>query len=369
MHLHLLLLDEGFMSGAYTAVGLRDAGCRVAVVAAVGGHGHYDGRNISWSLAPRPSSDEYLATIDRLVRRGNFDLVLPLSEPIQALLWDATPSWSDRIFPSTEDWQRVVLRDKRRFAELMASRGLAIPRWCPVHDDTTLQAAVESLGLPVVVKGSTGRGGSTTWIARSPAEAADAATRARAAGVECFAQQYVSGPTYLVGGAFDEGRAGRIYAGVKHIQYPARTGPAAVIRSIHDKQLLNTAIAAIGALAWTGIASLDLARDVTGRFLLLEVNPRPWGSITAAAEAGVDLFGPLVELLRGGHPQPALEYRIGVESSVFPLTLLSSASWRAGNALASAAHELRDRAGPWHPWRQALHLAHRLARVARNWPG
>src|SRR5215471_19469359 len=121
---HLLLLDEGFMSGAYTAIGLRDAGCRVTIVAGVGGRGHYDGRNITWSLAPRVANAGFLTAVDGLVRRGEFDRVLPLTEPIQSSLWDAAPEWSDRVFPAVAEWQRVILRDKLRLTEHMRSRGI-----------------------------------------------------------------------------------------------------------------------------------------------------------------------------------------------------------------------------------------------------
>lgn len=364
---HLLLLDEGFMSGAYTAIGLRDAGCRVTILAAVGGHGQYDGRNITWSLAPRVANPDFLATVDGLVRRAGVDRILPLTEPIQALLWDGALQWNDRVFPSVTQRQRVLLRDKWQLTEFMKARGIAVPRSCRVHDAESLREAIESLGLPIVVKGIVGRGGSTTHIARSVTEAVDAMRRAQRAAGECFAQQYLAGPTFLVGGVFDQGAPVRLYAGRKVIQQPAGTGPAAVIRSVHDERLLNAAKTAMAAIEWTGLASVDLIGDPEGRMLLLEINPRPWGSIVAAHDAGVDLYGPFAELLGGERPAPNLEYRIAVESNVFPLTLLSASAWGSGNAFASTVREIRDRTGLWHPRRQALHLAHRLMRVARNW--
>jgi hypothetical protein len=40
---------------------------------------------------------------------------------------------------------------------------------------------------------------------------------------------------------------------------------------------------------WTGIAQLDLRRDSrTGQVLIIEVNPRFWGSLLASASAGVN---------------------------------------------------------------------------------
>ena len=368
MQLHLLLLDEGFMSGAYTAVGLRDAGCRVTIVGATGGRGHYDGRDIHWSLAPRANSPRYLPSLDRLVRRNTYDYVLPLTEPIQALLWDEAPSWGDRVYPRTAEWQRTLLRDKYRLAEFAALRGIGVPEHRSLSDDASLANAVESLGLPVVVKGAVGRGGSTTHIARSLAAAREAVTSVRRAGTDAFAQRYIVGQTYLVGGTFRDGCPLRLYAGVKLAQHPRRTGPATIIRSYFDERLLNAATATIAAIGWSGIASMDFVRDTDGRFLLLEVNPRPWGSIGAAAAAGVDLYGPLVELLRDEPPVDDLEFRSDVEHVVFPLALLSSESWRSPASLASALGELRANSGMWRPLGQARHLTHRLLRVARDWP-
>jgi hypothetical protein len=367
MQLHLLLLDEGFMSGAYTAIGLRDAGCRITIIAGTGGHGHYDGRNIDWSLAPAINSREYLCAIDGLVRRSTYDYVLPLTEPIQALLWDAAPSWSDRIFPPTAKWQRELLRDKRRLAEFAATRGIAVPEHRALPCDDALDTAIASLGKPLVVKGSTGRGGSTTHIVHSLPAAREAMARVRRTGAACFAQRYVAPPTYLAGGIFVAGCPLRLYAGIKVAQHPRLTGPATMMRSLRDERLLNAATTAMRALEWTGIASIDFVRDAAGRYLLLEVNPRPWGSIAAASAAGVDFFAPLAAVLRGEQPVPELGYRAGVECGVFPLALLAAQSWRSPRALRGALRGFRSDRGIWRPWRQARHLVHRLARVAHNW--
>ena len=367
MQLHLLLLDEGFMSGAYTAIGLRDAGCRITIIAGTGGHGHYDGRNIDWSLAPAITSREYLRWIDRLVRRSTYDYVLPLTEPIQALLWDEAPSWSDRIFPPTAEWQRELLRDKRRLAEFAAARGIAVPEHHALANDAALEAAIAALGMPLVVKGSTGRGGSTTHVVHSPPAAHEAMARVRRTGADYFAQRYVEGPTYLAGGTFVAGCPLRLYAGIKVAQHPRLTGPATMMRSLCDERLLNAAAATMRALEWTGIASLDFVRDADGQYLLLEVNPRPWGSMPAASAAGIDFFAPLAAVLRGEQPLPELDYRAGVECGVFPLALLAAETWRSPRTLGSALRRFRTDRGIWRPWRQASHLAHRLARVAHNW--
>ena len=371
----VLLLDEGFMSGAYTALGLRDAGCRVIVLAGTGGRGRYVGRNITFSLAPAPSTAAFLARCDDVVRAEHVDVVYPVTEPIQRVLWDATPRWSDRIVPRIESWQRDLFRDKEKISAFVRERGVPVPASRHVTSDDDAHDAIRTLGLPVVVKGVSGRGGSTTWITGSEGEAMRALRRARDVGVACFFQRYIRGATHLVGGVFDRGRPVRLYAGDKREQYPPRTGPAIRIRSTDDPLLRDTALTLFRVAEVSGIASADFIRDddgiegAAGRFLFLELNPRPWGSIVAAAESGVDLFSPLVQLLRGDSPRADLAFRPGIESTIWPLYLASWPFWRSGRVVRAILRDLRGVPGaPWRTPGQAAHLLHRLYRVGRNWP-
>lgn len=357
------------MSGALTAAGLRDAGCRVTIVAGAGGRGAYDGHNITWSLAPRVESPSYLDAIDRIVRQGAFDRVVALTEPIQRAVWNARPAWQHLAFPPLMQWQRALLDDKQRLADTVAQCGIAIPAHCALASEADVRAAMAKLGLPMVVKGSRGRGGAATHIAASERSALRAYHALEDAGVRCFAQRYVRGRTYLVGGVFADGVPLRLYAGSKLAQHPARTGPGTRLVSIRDGELLEAAKGIVRALAWTGMASLDFVRDERGRFLFLEVNPRPWGSIAAAEQAAVDLYGPLARLLAGEVPAAQLAYREGVDCAVLPLAFLSPAAWRAPGACAAALRSLRGAQGRvWRPAGQGMHVAHRLVRVARNWP-
>lgn len=371
----VLVLDEGFMSSAYAAVGLRDTKCRVIVLAGTGGRGQHNGGSIRWSLAPAVSSDAFLAVVDHVVRNDDVDVVYPMTEPIQARLWDAQPIWSDRVFPRTEAWQRELFRDKSRLSEFVHQQGVPIPATRVVCGSDDVRDALASFGTPVVVKGIRGRGGSETWIASTYADALHAVRMAHASDIPCFMQRYIVGATYLVGGVFDGGRPVRLYAGEKVEQYPVRTGPSIRIRSTHDPALVETALAVFRTAGVTGLASADFIRDdegregAAGRYLFLEVNPRPWGSITAAAEAGVDLFSPLAELLRGATPETDLTFGPGIESTVLPLYFRSRAFWLGGRVIRSLMHDLRGPPGvPWREPGQAAHLLYRLYRVARNWP-
>ncbi len=340
--LKVLLLDEGFMSGVHTAFGLREAGCDVDVLAAAGGSGPTRGGDISWRLAPRTGDPDLVDAIGRLLDRKAFDVIYPLTEPLQRLTRGGRG-----VFPAFAPWLVPLLDDKRRMSGFVARQGVRVPMEHRAGSEEDLRAGARALGLPLVVKGSVGRGGAATAIVTSIASARRAVSRIRRRGADPFLQQYIHGPTFLAGGLFDSGSALRLYTGQKTVQFPARTGPAATLVSTDDARLVTPATTTFLATRMTGLASADFIRDSAGVFYFLELNPRPWGSITAARDAGVDLFHPLVDLWSGRAVEPCLGHAAGVRSAVYSLPRIVRFVTRSPAA--------------------SLHIAHRLSRVAMNW--
>jgi nucleotide-binding universal stress UspA family protein len=157
--MRVLLLDEGFISGTVTARGLRRAGCLVDVIAATGGRGRCVTRDGTWRLAPRVGDPRLPDVITAAIRRSTYDVVYPVTEPLQWLVWDARPVWEPLVFPRVPEPHRAARRDKRVMSALVAAAGVAIPRQLPAGSDAEVRAAVRALGVPLVVKGVRGRGG------------------------------------------------------------------------------------------------------------------------------------------------------------------------------------------------------------------
>jgi predicted ATP-grasp superfamily ATP-dependent carboligase len=354
---NVLMLDEGFMSGAHCARGLAAAGLRVTVLAAIGGHGRCEAQGVRWRVTDRLESPEELERVIAMAG-AEADVIYPVTEPLRALSWKLPGPLAGRVFPRTSPRHRALFADKRAMATFVSRRGVPIPSQVDARDR-------DALGYPCVIKGLNGRGGCATHIV--PSAAAAASVVARLGDDRCFAQEYVDGATYIVGGLFDRGRALRAYAARKVMQHPARVGPASHLETVDEPALLVAALRMFCALRISGLASADFIRRPNGEFAFLEINPRPWGSIGAVADAGVDLFSPFAELLHGRTPSPDLSYAVGVASSVFPLYLASRDEWRHPRLLMHrVVHDLGSPSG--RIWRQAAHLGHRLIRVAHNWP-
>jgi hypothetical protein len=362
------MLDEGFISGTMTAHGLRRAGCEVDVVAAAGGHGSCTDRSGNWRLAPKVGDSRLWPIIDETVLFSSYDVVYPVTEPLQQLIWNHRPAWESFVFPEVDEAQRERRCDKWAMSEHMARSGVRIPDQRPAGCDAQVVVAIAALGLPVVIKGSWGRGGQATRICDTAAEACAAARELRLAGSKPFAQQFIRGTTCLAGGLFDRGRALRFFAGRKTVQYPPRTGPAAEILSDADVALEQAAIRVFEAANVTGLASIDFVCDDRGAYHFLELNPRPWGSIDAAHAAGVDLFEALVALWRSETIEADTSFVVGRRVPIFPLYLFSRPCWRDGHLAAAIRGDFAAAAAfAVHQPRQALHQLHRLLRVGLNW--
>ena len=363
----VLIVDEGWNQTLALARSLEHAGFAVTVLTADGGRASYLRRTVQWSSVPLIASAEFLSHLDRWMSTP-FAHVLPLTEDAMWRLADACPAWAARIFPRIDDRQRALLRDKHILIEHLAARDFSVPRHHRLTTAVDLDAVVYDLGLPLVVKGATGAAGSRVRIAESRAAFATAVSRSRELGGDWIAQEYIPGPTCLVGGLFLDGEPLRLYAAEKLEQHPPRTGPAIRLRSDDHAALLDAGMRVFRELRWTGFASADLIRDVDGRHVVLEVNPRLWGSIAGASAAGVDLFAPFAELLAGRIPAPDLSFATDRDCRIFP-QYLRAPHYRGARG---AVHAVRDLLGDQgrelrHPGfvRYLLGRLYRMRRQAR----
>jgi len=71
----------------------------------------------------------------------------------------------------------------------------------------------------------------------------------------------------------------------------------------------------LATLDWQGVAMVECKHDTASdRYYVIEINPRFWGSLQLAIDAGVDFPALLVECALGEEPASVTSYRAGVRS-------------------------------------------------------
>ena len=360
--LRVLLLDHDQTSNLYVADGLTRAGCQVHILSS---SQHlrppYRRRRIAHTTAPEVNTSEYQSLIRRIITSESVDVILPVSEGVLYYTWQENPEWSSNVFPQVADWQQELLRSKYVMSRFVAEHGVRIPPTAPAQTQHEIDAALAEFGFPVVVKAVRGHSGKNVRFchARTEVESALHELNEQSGGA-AFLQKYIDGPTFLAGGVFQDGEGIRWYATQMMKTDPPKVGPSILHRTTADPELLGAMQTVFRAFKWTGLAECDFVQDAEGHFYFLEVNPRSWGSISAAARAGVDLFSALAAMLRGDDPDRDTRFGVGVDAAVFPEYAMAHLR-EHGLGIPSCARLVFDKAN-WNsiPWTRPGLLAHLL---------
>ncbi|MGH8208954.1 MAG: hypothetical protein ACREU6_05040 [Steroidobacteraceae bacterium] len=325
------------------------------------------GRYCEQVTAPSHRDSGYTQFLREQLSRTGASLILPVCEPLIELVWDLEPEISTLAYPSTEPWQRDLLRDRCRLYEFAQRHSVKVADWMALRGVEDLQDCAARFGWPIVIRGTHGHGGVQVRIVADPASARAGYQELQ----QCsrgapFAQKFIRGRRCLFGGLFKDGELIRYFAQETLEAYPTPINPSLRVRSLRDGRLSERGRALFLALRWTGLACAEFICDEAGDYHLLEVNPRPWGAIAAARFCGVDLCKSFAEQLAERAASTRSEYRAGVDCTLFPqffAVRLQARVWAWGD-IPRYLQSLR--AAPWNQPRLVLHLLRRLWRI---WQG
>jgi D-alanine-D-alanine ligase len=190
--------------------------------------------------------------------------------------------------------------DKIRTKQVWLALGLPTPRYARHRVGDDIGAAIAELGLPVVVKPS--HEGSSVGITRvrSRKDLAAAVEQAARYDGELVVEQLIDGEEYTV--SILQGQALpsiRIVPAAEFYDYHAKYVSDDTkyicpgLEEAGEAQVRTLALAAFHAAGCSGWGRVDLMRDASGRFHLLEVNTTPGMTShslvpKAAAAVGID---------------------------------------------------------------------------------
>ena len=233
----------------------------------------------------------------RTVRSHDIGTVYPIGEmACQQVLRVAPDLWPARLtLPEGNAFQDAC--DKLTLAERARALGIAAPPTRRLAAGTTQADGCEDWGWPLILKPRRswvpdGDGWFATGVrvAADPTEFRDAVQGDRSFQIEEFGvQPFIPGHG---AGVFVAARDGEILATFAHRRMrekPPRGGVSVLSESVApDPRAQVAAETLLADLRWSGIAMVEFRMDETGTPWLMEISPRPWGSIQLAIDAGID---------------------------------------------------------------------------------
>lgn len=285
----------------------------------------------------------WAARIAELVERYGFSLLVPTSDASLAQLAAYRAVLGEHRVAAPSDTALAVLADKAATRE--AAQRLGVPtapgRVC--SGGVSAEELVEEFGLPLIVKAprsySLGEESQKTAVtlAESREELAAALDDREEALVEGFLPGFCRGVSVLA-------KDGEVLQAFQHkrLRQEHATGPSSWrVSETLDPALFEATRKLVAHASLTGVAMFEYrCSDDDDGFALLEVNPRFWGSMQLAADAGADYPALLHAMLVGNRtPERRLDFPAGLQKrSVWgEFDALSQAYEDAGSGLARIA--------------------------------
>jgi protein-tyrosine-phosphatase/predicted ATP-grasp superfamily ATP-dependent carboligase len=259
---------------------------------------------------------EFLGWLRDLDAREGYDLVVPSTELSLLALRHLSPHdpLRARAVLATDESLDVAL-SKERTWQLARDVGIPVPDSALVE---TLDRVPPVTAYPVVIKPvRTVSVVDGQPVLLAPAVVSDDTTRLAylqrwLSSGPLQQQAYVSGRGVGIEWLYDRGRAVWVFAHERIHETPLTGGASCYRRSIRppDGPLLASR-RLLDRLQWHGVAMVEFRMDGDGTFWLMEINPRLWGSLPLAIDAGVDFPLGLLRLARGEPVPEQPEYRVG----------------------------------------------------------
>ena len=271
---------------------------------------HEISQNIAdhFALLPEGSSPEYADTVMRFIKKFNIDVFMPWSdEEAQTLSVCRDEVTENGCVPLVSSPETLnLIRDKAATYDKLKAAGLDVPEYTVVSDTEGLRHAIKSFGYPeksVVIKPATGRGGRGVKVLvgkHAPKDWIGTGRREeRCHELELHHLTIKQGAPYLVMPCLDAPvydvdilRLDGQHHGSFVRQRDNPTGipyTGSLLKYSPDIEQYARKISEV--LDLHSLHDLDMMTDPkTNQAVLLEVNPRPSGSLAGLNAAGCNLL-------------------------------------------------------------------------------
>jgi len=264
-------------------------------------------------IAPDPQHDPegFSTFLVEYVKTHDIDVLLPISfaAVMQVTgIREELEHYVKILLPGTDTLSVAGSKDKTlRYAEKI---GLTLPKtWYP-RDEQEVRAIAGIITYPAVIKGSEESG-----FVRYANSADEIVEKYRI--IEHYSpviQEYITGEGYGFFALYCHGHARAVFMHRRIREYPVTGGPSAVAQSMYDPTLRDTGLKLLDSLGWHGVAMVEFKKDKnTGAFVLMEINPKFWGSLDLSIASGVDFPYLACQMAAEGDIEPVTEYTTGVK--------------------------------------------------------
>jgi predicted ATP-grasp superfamily ATP-dependent carboligase len=247
---------------------------------------------------PLTDPQAFRADLRDIVADARATLVVPISEAALLAVAERVEDFAPALVPFPDRKTLLLASDKRAMLERASALGIAVPRTVVLEDAGGLATVdVVPADFPLVIKparsvrpdAAPGRKFVVTY-ANGADELAAAVRAAHPGAFPLLLQNVVVGPGTGIFLLVDGDRVHGAFAHRRVREKPPSGGVSVYRESVAlPPELFEASVRLLRDIGWRGIAMVEYKEDArTGDSKLMEINPRFWGSLQLAIDAGVD---------------------------------------------------------------------------------
>jgi protein-tyrosine-phosphatase/predicted ATP-grasp superfamily ATP-dependent carboligase len=258
--------------------------------------------------------DAFAAALLALIRKKQFDTILPAGDPALAALAGLYHELSPLLHvgcPPPRTVERVL--NKSLTLDAAQQCDIRVPFTCTVASVAELEAVAPQLQFPVVAKPEK-KGAATFRIFYFQSLQQLSAALASSAWGNVLLQEYCPGVGVGIEILIHQGECLAKFQHRRLKEAPASGGVAILaVAEEPDPELVRSSMQLLRALEWEGVAMVEYRVDrEAGRSALMEVNGRFWGSVSFPVAAGINFPYYYWQVLHGEQPVVPERYRVGM---------------------------------------------------------
>jgi predicted ATP-grasp superfamily ATP-dependent carboligase len=263
--------------------------------------------------------DKFLDELERICRLEKPDVFYPIEDVVLSLCVQHPERWKPHtraLLPGPAELERAY--DKWQTIQVAQSVGVPVPRsYCPdtIHEVSGIPHAESNEWVIKPRKGSGSRG---VRYVENHAQLLSVYQEVSRKYPRPIIQERIPSGGSAVGVFFLLGNDRKPLAVFSHRrirEYPITGGPSTLCESFRDDALIRQSLKLVKELDCIGVSMVEYKFDSrSNQYLLMEVNPRFWGSLQLAIYASVDFPALYHMATLGMKVEPVLEYPLGLYS-------------------------------------------------------
>ena len=262
----------------------------------------------------------FISSMKHYVQKSGIKVLMPIYEETYVIS-KYKDAFDTIVHVPVPDHEKILKANNKRYLMGFADEiGVKTPQTWTINDIGELRQAAKKIEFPAVIKLVEGVGSKGLRYVYSEDELITGYKKV----IQKFSinpseypliQEYIPGGGYGVSMLFNQGDPRAIFTHKRIREYPITGGPSTARISVRHAKMEKCATMLLKELNWHGVAMVEFKLDErTKEPILMEINPRFWGSLNQAICAGVDFPYLLYTMATEGDVQPVFTYKIGVKT-------------------------------------------------------